>query len=63
MHDALDKVDIVVITAKETLRVIREELENIEILYVKKDVKRSIELVILPEYSNFKVLFEKELDD
>ena len=63
VHDALDMIDICAMTSTETRNAIQTEPENVQVLWSKKtDDKSETPLVIPPEYSDFKALFETESD-
>jgi hypothetical protein len=62
VRDALDGMDIYTMSATELQEVIKENPDQVQVLYCKKTEGKP-ELDIPPEYTDFKHLFEKEADE
>ncbi|KAM0722089.1 hypothetical protein Q7P37_003015 [Cladosporium fusiforme] len=63
VHDALDKIDIRAMSATELQEQVKENPDQVQVLYYKKTEEAKTEFVIPPEYVDFRQLFEKESDE
>jgi hypothetical protein len=61
VRDALDRMDIYTISITELREVIKENPNQVQVLYYKK-TEGKLDLDIPPKYTDFKHLFEKEAD-
>jgi hypothetical protein len=62
VRDALDGIDIYAMSATELQEAIKENPDQVQTLYCKKTEGKT-DLVIPPEYTDFKHLFEPEADE